>query len=415
MKDFTAKTLIAQYTKRDLILYALGIGCCSDDTDNEDTYNRELQYVYENHPTFQSFPTYLFALSFVAEQQQHQSEDGTQISTTNQQLGFGIKPFPPESMTNYLEDGSKCGILPIQFFKNKEDAKEVQHLPILHMSQSLIFHHKIKLQTTYSTVCIDQPTQVQLKTRIISVKPKSIGTFVTSETAYYQDGDCIASAQMVALILGLDPDKIVPWKAPSVNEQKLGNIHNKRASNDAFSIDSRDKAKKTVTNYTIPKNAALLYRLSGDYNSIHVEGDNLLGSENDSTKMPHQGQIQHKRGPVLHGLCTLGYAMRAVLRHVHCHHYDGNSEAVVASVQCNFTKPVFVGDAIRVDVWDEEDECTSQDKSVINIYFCVHKALLSGGCENNEVKSVVVLDKGIAQFRLLKRPGAEVGPTISRL
>ena len=46
MKDFTAKTLIAQYTKRDLILYALGIGCCSDDTDNEDTYNRELQYVY---------------------------------------------------------------------------------------------------------------------------------------------------------------------------------------------------------------------------------------------------------------------------------------------------------------------------------------------------------------------------------
>ena len=129
--------------------------------------------------------------------------------------------------------------------------------------------------------------------------------------------------------------------------------------------------------------------------------------ESNKTKKSKKSKERKKK-------CTLGYAMRAVLRHVHCHHYDGNSEAVVASVQCNFTKPVFVGDAIRVDVWDEEDECTSQEKSVINIYFFVHKAL-SGGCENNEMTSVVVLDKGIAKFRLLKRPGAEVAPTISRL
>ena len=410
-------TLIAQYTKRDIILYALGIGCYSD-TDNGDTYNQEeLRFVYENHPKFQSFPTYLLALSFVAEQQQqhNQPKDGTtHICATNQQLGVGIKPFPPDSMTNYLEDGRKCGILPIQFFKNKEDATELQHLPILHMSQSLTIHDKIKLHTTDSTVCIDQPTLVQLKTRIISVKPKSIGTFVTSETIYYQEGNCIATARMVALILGLDPDKI---KVPSVSKRKklVGNVHNKRASDDAFSADNTNKTNKTETNYTIPKNAALLYRLSGDYNSIHVEGDNLLGSEDDSTHMPHQGQVRHKRGPVLHGLCTLGYSMRAVLRHVHCHYYDGNSEAVVASVRCNFTKPVFVGDTIRVKVWDEEGECSSQEKTVIDVYFCVHKDL-SGGCENNEMKSVVVL-KGNAQVRLGKRPEqvAEVTTSISRL
>lgn len=60
---------------------------------------------------------------------------------------------------------------------------------------------------------IDPPTKLCLKTRIVSVKPRSNRTFVTSEMAYSpQVGKCIANAQMVPMIVGLDKNLVVPWK-----------------------------------------------------------------------------------------------------------------------------------------------------------------------------------------------------------
>ena len=41
----TTKTLVAQFTKRDLMLYGLGIGCC-----DSDGFGGELRFVYEHHP-----------------------------------------------------------------------------------------------------------------------------------------------------------------------------------------------------------------------------------------------------------------------------------------------------------------------------------------------------------------------------
>ena len=358
----TTKHLVAQFTKRDLILYALGIGC-SDGTLSDE---KELQYVYENHIQFQPFPTFLLSLSFVAQ-------------PINQPFGNGVRLFPPESMSNRLPDGGKCDcIIPCDFFKNIEDMKEVQNNPTLHMSQNLILHDDIIL-TKGDVAAIDPPTQVQLQTRVISVIPRAIGTFVTSQTTYHEGTTCIATAQMVALVLGVDPDMILPYNQKQVGDSRMSK--NKLVSNTSTSDKtSKSEVVKTEVQYRLPNNAALLYRLSGDYNSIHVEGYNLFGSEDSK---------EDTRGPILHGLCTLGYAVRAVLFHIHQQHLTTDDiEVKVVSVKCNFTKPVFQKDSIHVEAWNNNK--TVGERPSIN--FRVYRM-------NDDIKNVVV-DKGRLQYRI---------------
>jgi acyl dehydratase len=54
--------------------------------------------------------------------------------------------------------------------------------------------------------------------------------------------------------------------------------------------------------------------------------------------------------PILHGLCTFGYAGRAVLAHA-C---EGDP-ARLASLRGQFAKPVFPGDTMVVRGWTEEE------------------------------------------------------------
>lgn len=79
---------------------------------------------------------------------------------------------------------------------------------------------------------------------------------------------------------------------------------------------------------------ALLYRLSGDYNPLHIDPE-----------------VAAKAGfnrPILHGLCTYGMAGRAVVEGL-C---KGNPEALTR-FDVRFSRPVFPGDRLRFDFWQE--------------------------------------------------------------
>ena len=267
----TTTYLVANFTKRDLILYALGIGCCSEECNGD-----ELRFVYEKHPSFEMFPTFLLTMYFAAEPDSHNSNGKS-----------GIRPFPPDSMT--LSTNNESGIIPTMLLKNHGEVKQVEMLPILHISQSLVFHNEILFNNKSNGT--DYPLQIHLRTEITSIRPRNVGTFVTTETKYYQRECCIATAQMTALVYGMNPDKVIQWQG------------HQSCVNDALSsnenVPKSATTEKTMHTFTIPSNAALLYRLSGDYNPIHVEG-----TDGDAP------------GPLLHGLCTMGYATRAILKHI---------------------------------------------------------------------------------------------------
>jgi len=84
---------------------------------------------------------------------------------------------------------------------------------------------------------------------------------------------------------------------------------------------------------TLPQ-AALIYRLSGDYNPLHAD-----------PAVARSGGFDR---PILHGLCTFGVVCRALLDMV-C----GNDPAKLRKMQVRFSAPVYPGETIVTELWRE--------------------------------------------------------------
>lgn len=84
-------------------------------------------------------------------------------------------------------------------------------------------------------------------------------------------------------------------------------------------------------------NQALLYRLTGDRNPLHVDAGTAATAGFDR--------------PILHGLATMGLVSRALV-HLCC---DGKTDRLTA-MQVKFTAPVWPGETVRTEMWREGDD-----------------------------------------------------------
>jgi 3-hydroxyacyl-CoA dehydrogenase/3a,7a,12a-trihydroxy-5b-cholest-24-enoyl-CoA hydratase len=97
-----------------------------------------------------------------------------------------------------------------------------------------------------------------------------------------------------------------------------------------------DRAPDATVEYKTLTQQALIYRLSGDKNPLHID--------------PSMAQIGGFDVPILHGLCTFGLLGRAALQA-----FTGDEPERFKSIQVRFSKPVFPGETIVSQFWKVSD------------------------------------------------------------
>jgi acyl dehydratase len=108
---------------------------------------------------------------------------------------------------------------------------------------------------------------------------------------------------------------------------------------------------RQVTLSTRP-DQALIYRLSGDRNPLHCD--------------PQTARLAGFERPILHGLCTYGFACRAVLQ-AYCDYDPGR----IRAFDVRFASPVYPGETIVTRMWKDggvvsfECSVTERDVTVI--------------------------------------------------
>jgi acyl dehydratase len=242
--------LTHEYSARDTILYALGLGLGSDPMDEE-----QLRFVYERD--LRALPTMAVVLAYP---------------------GFWLR----------------------------EPGTGVNWKKILHGEQGIVWHAAIPPAAT-----------VAGRTRVTEIIDKGA-----------EKGSLLFSERVVRD--AKTGEKLVTLSGTTVLRGDGGFGGPAKQAPKPHAIPQR--APDAVCDLPTALNAALIYRLSGDYNPLHAD--------------PEVARSAGFPRPILHGLCSLGVAGRALLKTVAA--YD---PARFKSMRLRFTAPVFPGETIRTEMW----------------------------------------------------------------
>lgn len=155
------------------------------------------------------------------------------------------------------------------------------------------------------------------KSSVIDVQDKKSGALVVTQAdSYDANGRLIARSQSSTFVV------------------RAGNFGGKSKAADVVvpSVPAPDRKPDASVQYKTSVDQAALYRLSGDFNPLHID--------------PDFAALGGQPVPILHGLCTLGFSARAVVQT-----YAGNDASLFKAIKVRFTKPVIPGQTLKVDMW----------------------------------------------------------------
>ncbi|KAG2692881.1 hypothetical protein I3760_08G072500 [Carya illinoinensis] len=280
------------YTERDVVLYALGVGACGQDAVDGD----ELKYIYhENGQQFvQVLPTFAALFS----------------------LASALNGF---------------------------------NLPGLQYDPRLLLHGQqyIELYRPFpSSGCIHN------KVSLAGLHDKGKAAIIEIETKSYEkdSGELLCINRMTGFLRGAGgfSKSSQPYSYSSYSSNKVSSLKIPKSQPFAVFEDCTQPSQ------------ALLYRLSGDYNPLHSD--------------PMVAKVAGFSRPILHGLCTLGFSVRAIIKCI-CRG-DPN---LVRSISARFLLHVYPGETLITEMWLEglrviyQAKVKERNRTVLSGYVDIHR------------------------------------------
>uniref|UniRef100_A0A668A8Y8 Peroxisomal multifunctional enzyme type 2 n=1 Tax=Myripristis murdjan TaxID=586833 RepID=A0A668A8Y8_9TELE len=137
-------------------------------------------------------------------------------------------------------------------------------------------------------------------------------------------------------------DELVCYNQWSVFVVGAGGFGGKRTSDRAL-VPPPNRAPDAVVTDSTTRDQAALYRLSGDWNPLHID--------------PSFAAMGGFKAPILHGLCSFGFAARHVLKQ-----YANNDPSRFKAIKVRFVKPVLPGQSLQTEMWKEGNRIHIQCK-----------------------------------------------------
>uniref|UniRef100_A0A4W4EWA0 Peroxisomal multifunctional enzyme type 2 n=1 Tax=Electrophorus electricus TaxID=8005 RepID=A0A4W4EWA0_ELEEL len=232
-------------------------------------------------------------------------------------LGVGLSTREPDHL-KFLYEGHEdfsClptfGVIPAQASMLEGG---LGSLPGLNFDPTKLLHGEQYLEL-YKPL----PTSGTLtsKASVADILDKGSGALILLDIHTYSNHELVCYNQFSLFIVG------------------AGGFGGKRSSERAVAtVPPPNRAPDAVVTDETTRDQAALYRLSGDWNPLHID--------------PNFAALGGFKSPILHGLCSFGFAARHVLRQ-----YADNDVSRFKSIKVRFVKPVLPGQAIQTLMWKE--------------------------------------------------------------
>uniref|UniRef100_A0A3Q3FS15 Hydroxysteroid (17-beta) dehydrogenase 4 n=1 Tax=Labrus bergylta TaxID=56723 RepID=A0A3Q3FS15_9LABR len=231
-------------------------------------------------------------------------------------------------------------------------------------------------------------------------KPLPTSGKLTSEATIADVLDKGSGAIILLDVNTFNGDELVCYNQFSVFVVGAGGFGGKRTSEKAkAALPPPNRAPDAVVIDSTTRDQAALYRLSGDWNPLHID--------------PDFAAMGGFKAPILHGLCSFGFAARHVLKQ-----FADNDPARFKAIKVRFVKPVMPGQSLQTEMWKEGNrihiQCKQSPSHILNSISLASSLLQGGGLQSELVFAEIgrrIKDSG---SELVKKVNAVFGWEITK-